>query len=102
MALIGLLMFTSAASFVVGMCTRKRHQLIRVHHQASSRPEAGPGPGPGAVLGGSLVAVAAPVTAITGPDGLIQPYVAGGLPEEVIARCKMQVPQGTATAIFRR
>ena len=107
MALIGLLMFTSATSFLVGLCSRKRHQLIRVHHRAGS-VEAGSGSdaAPGTVLGCSLASAAAPVTAITGPDGLIQPYVAGrgmpGWPGDAAACCKVHVAQGTATAIFRR
>ncbi|KAE8736677.1 hypothetical protein FOCC_FOCC017868, partial [Frankliniella occidentalis] len=102
--LIGLLMFTSATSFLVGMCTKKRHQLIRVHHAANLA--AAEGGAARAAAGGcspedTLPATAATVTAVTGPDGLIQPFVEGGLPAEVAARYKTQGPQGTATVIFR-
>ncbi|KAK3921325.1 Glucose-6-phosphate isomerase [Frankliniella fusca] len=98
-------MFTSATSFLVGMCTKKRHQLIRVHHAVSlAAAEGGASGAAGARVGGqedTLAAAAATVTAVTGPDGLIQPYVEGGLPAEVAARYKTQGPQGTATVIFR-
>ncbi|KAJ1525468.1 hypothetical protein ONE63_010278 [Megalurothrips usitatus] len=115
MAVVALLLVTSAGSFAVGMCARKRHQLIRVHHQPGAGAGLGPGLGAaeaeGGHCGGMTVNLAratatAPVTAVTGPDGLIQPYVAGtgdgalGLPAEVAARYKTQGTP-TATAIFR-
>lgn len=112
MAVLALLLFTSATSFLVGMCFRKRHQLIRVHHQAEAgmagAREGGREGASGTTTSSAAadledtLSVSAPVTAVTGPDGLIQPYVVGGLPAEVEARYKTQGPQGTATAIFRR
>ncbi|XP_034255810.1 uncharacterized protein LOC117653908 [Thrips palmi] len=117
-AVLALLLVTSATSFLVGMCFRKRHQLIRVHHHHHHQPEGGVAgaasergststPSSSDATAGvealeDALSVSAPVTAVTGPDGLIQPYVVGGLPAEVEARYKTQGPQGTETAIFRR
>lgn len=117
MALITLLLLTSVVSFVVGVCSRKRHQLIRVHHRAGSVAGAAAEAAAGAAVEGgagreagassaSSAHLAPPVTAVTGPDGLIQPHVAGGLPygvpAEVAARYKAQGSQAAATAIFGR
>lgn len=118
-ALIALLLLTSIVSFVVGVCSRKRHQLIRVHHRAGSVAAAAESAAGAAAEGGagasreagpdsaSSAHLAPPVTAVTGPDGLIQPHVAGGLPygvpAELAARYKAQGSQAAAaTAIFGR